>query len=147
MIRQLTVLTLVSIVGVAGCGGGSGFKVVPVSGTVTLDGEPLANATVTFLPQATGAPDAGPASVGETDASGKFTLKTGGGEIGAVVASHQVMITTVKDAGAGAEDDNVYAEAEPERVPARYNSATTLSFDVPDAGTAEANFSLMSAGG
>src|SRR5439155_21810734 len=57
-----------------GCG--SGNKVVPVSGTVTLDGKPLANAHVAFQPEAPkGSQNAGVGSYGVTDASGKYTLK------------------------------------------------------------------------
>ena len=43
---------------------------VPAGGVVTLNGAPLARAVVTFLPR-TGAP-----GVGETDAEGKYTLKS-----------------------------------------------------------------------
>jgi hypothetical protein len=47
-------------------------SLVPVSGTVTLDGRPLANATVTFIPK-DGTPGFG--GVGKTDAAGKYKLK------------------------------------------------------------------------
>jgi hypothetical protein len=43
---------------------------VPVSGVVTLNGEPLANAVVTFLPK-TGIP-----GVAETDEAGRYELRT-----------------------------------------------------------------------
>jgi hypothetical protein len=44
---------------------------VPVSGVVTLDGQPLEHATVTFAPKKT---EGSAASVGTTDAAGKFEL-------------------------------------------------------------------------
>jgi hypothetical protein len=47
-------------------------KLVPVDGVVTLNGQPLAGAVVTFLP-----PRWGP-GVGETDRDGKYTLKNAG---------------------------------------------------------------------
>jgi|SRR5947209_409262 len=46
-------------------------SLVPVSGTVALDGQPLANATVTFIPK-DGTPGFG--GVGRTDAAGKYKL-------------------------------------------------------------------------
>jgi hypothetical protein len=47
-------------------------KLVPVDGVVTLNGEPLVGAVVTFLP-----PRWGP-GVGETDREGKYSLKNAG---------------------------------------------------------------------
>ncbi len=52
-----------------GCGDGSGL--IPVNGTVTLDGKPLVDAAVGFHADAGGVP-----AVGTTDAEGKFTLST-----------------------------------------------------------------------
>ena len=57
-----------AVVSVMGCGGQTN---VPVEGRVTLDGQPLPNATVTFSQlQAT---DPGPFTA-TTDAEGKFAL-------------------------------------------------------------------------
>ena len=47
-------------------------SLVPVTGTVTMNDQPLANATVTFIPKG-GTPGFG--GVGKTDAAGKYTLK------------------------------------------------------------------------
>jgi hypothetical protein len=138
-------LAIVPLV-IAGCGGGPSFDFAPVSGTVTMDGEPLSGAQVMFVPQAESGQEAGPASMGTTDASGNFTL-TSGDTDGAVVGNHQVMITTVSDEGGDAgegESDNIYAEQAKEKVPARYNSQTTLTFDVPADGSTAANFELSS---
>jgi hypothetical protein len=54
----------------AGCGGS---KTSPVSGSVLLDGKPLAGATVQFVPQEGKGRDA----TGGTDASGHFTMSDG----------------------------------------------------------------------
>ena len=51
-----------------GCGGP---KYVPVSGVVTLDGSPVANAGVMFVPI-----EEGPTAAGTTDSNGRFHLKT-----------------------------------------------------------------------
>jgi len=50
----------------AGCGGSG---IVTVSGTLTYKGKPVTNAFINFVPA-----DGGRPSMGETDASGKFTL-------------------------------------------------------------------------
>ena len=68
--RGLVLLLYVLLLtGAAGCGGGP--KLFPVSGLVTLDGQPLADAGVLFVPV-----DKGPAASGTTDAAGKFRLTT-----------------------------------------------------------------------
>src|SRR5262245_18021003 len=68
---------------VAGCGGGP--KLVPVSGRVMLNNQPLAGAYVTFAPVAVkGVEAAGPGSVGKTDADGRFTLRVDPNQPGAV---------------------------------------------------------------
>src|SRR5437870_4460006 len=75
-----------------GCGR-EPYKVAPVSGTVTLDGQPLAGAWVTFMPVGTrDSPDPGPTSSGKTDAQGKFTLAIEPGRPGAVVGKHKVAV-------------------------------------------------------
>jgi len=62
-------LSAAAALGVCGCGSGG---MAPVSGTITLDGKPLAGATVTFVP----AGGAGQAASGLTDAEGTFQLYT-----------------------------------------------------------------------
>jgi hypothetical protein len=75
----------VLILAAAGCGG-SGPKVVPVSGTVTIDGQPLSYGHVQVLP-------AGfrPAS-GRLDGSGRFTLTTTTPNDGCAVGTHPVVV-------------------------------------------------------
>lgn len=76
-----------------GCGsGGSGVKVdlVPVSGVVTLDGEPLANASVLFSP--TGQSQAQP-SHAITDDSGNYSLAYADGRPGCATGFHVVVIS------------------------------------------------------
>jgi hypothetical protein len=69
----------------SGCGDGP--YLVPVSGTVTLDGAPLADAGVMFSPV-----EPGPSASGTTDAQGKFELMTIN-DMGAVIGEHQVAVT------------------------------------------------------
>ena len=78
-----------SLVTFLGCGGK--YKMAPVTGTITVDGNPLADATVSFTPQAVGTES--PASTGKTDQAGKYSLSLViDGTNGAVVGKHQVVI-------------------------------------------------------
>jgi hypothetical protein len=122
----------------SGCGGGESFHLAPVSGQVTLDGSALANVSVNFQP----APGTtGPASAGKTDAQGHFTLKTVGksAKEGAVPGKHIVTLTM---SGPTEMEDNAAGSAG-SQLP-RNASDGSLSFDVPAAGTDQANFELKS---
>lgn len=96
----------------AGCGG-SGFKTAPVNGTVTLDGEPLSGAVVTFTPlPIEGQPVVGPFSYGRCDSSGNFelNLRKNQGK-GAVVGEHSVQVSIPEyDPGMVAELESAIAE-------------------------------------
>jgi len=88
-----------------------------VSGTVTLDGEPLADAMVIFTPMTGGRPAAG-----RTDAQGRYELIFDRAGAGAVHGEHFVEIRTADERIL--EDDSV--EVIPERVPAKYNATSEL---------------------
>ena len=62
-----TLFLISSLLVLSGCG--NGFTVHPVKGKVTLDGNPLEGAVVTFDPSGNGK-----AAMGRTDASGTYTL-------------------------------------------------------------------------
>lgn len=127
------------LLGVAGCGG-ERFPVAPVSGTVTLDGKPLADARIGFEPRRIGdKPNAGPGSYAKTDAQGRYELTTLTGESGAVVTTHDVWIRTHV---APADRSGAIIPASSEKVPAKYNDASILTFDVPSEGTDAADFRL-----
>lgn len=90
-------LILMMPVAFAGCGDAQPYTIVPVAGTVTLDGKPLADARVVFQPmKSTGEDTVGPGSVGNTNEDGRFVLETVDRHDGAVVATHMVRITTSK---------------------------------------------------
>jgi hypothetical protein len=77
----------------SGCGGSE--KVVPVSGTVTRNGQPVPGLVVSFVPEA--ATETG-VSIGETDDNGKYSLtvvKTG--RSGAVVGTHKVWVSRPRE--------------------------------------------------
>jgi hypothetical protein len=124
----------------AGCGG-VGPRTVPVSGTVTLNGQPLANATVVFVP----VPDAAskdplPSSVGITDNEGHYSLvlNTDSKKKGAVVGKHKVMITLGGGGSTGTGTKRTFQK----QLPQRYNRNTILECEVLANGLDDANFSL-----
>src|SRR5438045_3919382 len=92
MNRRSLVLAAVAV-WTAGCG--QSYKTAPVSGRVTLDGKPLANATVQFYPVAAPGTDPGPTSLGHTDEDGRYTLSfvDSAATKGALVGKHKVFIT------------------------------------------------------
>lgn len=116
-----------------GCGGP---KLVPVEGTVTLDGEPLASATIGL--ELSGGDKEFRFFSGETDASGKFAIvpfEASG--TGAVPGEYSVMIRSVK-APPGANEMTVLP---PERVPMSYRDGS-IRLVVPEGGTTTANFDI-----
>ena len=133
--------SLLLVLAAGGCGGEE-FPLARVSGTVTLDGAPVADARVVFEPVRQGdSLEAGPGSYGNTDQQGRFRLKTLHGERGAVVGPHVVRITTLQVKDSGPAGIEVIAE---ERIPARYVDGSTLRFIVPADGTQQADFELTS---
>jgi hypothetical protein len=136
-------LLAVAVVAAAGC---NSWKTVPVSGKVTLNGQPLANASVSFQPIAPeGKVEAGPGSQGKTNDKGEFTLTMSTGERGAMVGKHRVMISKL-NTQVGDSDERAPRGGWPQgdEVPERYNAATELKFDVPSGGTNKADFQLTS---
>lgn len=80
----------------AGCGNAdkaAKFDLTPVSGTVTLDGKPLADADLGFSYQ-----DVSPAgffgSAARTDSQGRYELRTGE-KVGTLTGHHRVVVSRV----------------------------------------------------
>lgn len=88
------VLPLVVLLILGGCGRASYMKdVAPVTGFVTLDGQPVTEGYVTFTPQVSEGSDpldSGKAASGTIGSDGKFVLTTYSNEDGAVVGHHKV---------------------------------------------------------
>jgi hypothetical protein len=121
-------------IAIAGCSS----DIVPVSGRVTLDGQPLSGATVTFQPvrDPSAEPPSAPGSVGVTDDQGNYELRlVDPDQAGALVGDHAVTISTAVAA----------AEGEPpqgERLPESWHDGSER-FTVPAGGTSEANFDVV----
>jgi hypothetical protein len=90
----------------------------PVKGTVTLDGQPLAQVDVTFFSEV-----GGQVAGGSTDDSGAYELRFSGKHMGAKIGPNTVRITTPLQEIPG-------APAWKEKVPARYNTKSELKADV-----------------
>jgi hypothetical protein len=104
-----------------------------VTGTVTLDAQPLAKAMVVFSPV-----DGSRSSVGITDSQGKYKLRFSASAPGAVVGEHKVEIRTTTN-----DPDPSDTIKSVESVPARYNNNTELRQTLKK-GTQIINFDLRS---
>ncbi len=125
---------------IAGCSD-SGPALGTVTGTVTMDGKPLPNAIVSFVPEA-----GGRASVGTTDDSGTYQLGYIN-QLGALIGNHKISITSVvqgddMDFSEIRSDDPRYEEmlltrksdydnaVVKEPIPAAYNKKSTIVREV-----------------
>jgi hypothetical protein len=120
-----------------GCGP-SGPEIAKVEGTVTLDGEPLPNASVVFVPE-----NGRPAG-GRTDAQGKYVLNFTQGREGAIPGKSKVRISTAAEASETPEGQPI--PATPEKIPAKYNAATELEVVVEPGKANVHDFALQSGG-
>ena len=119
---------------VAGCNS----DIVPVSGLVMLDGQPLVGAVVTFQPirDSSSEPPTATGSVGQTDNDGRYSLRLVDPEqSGALVGEHTVSISTATGPTADGE------LPQGERVPEMWRDGSQR-FHVPAGGTSEANFEI-----
>lgn len=139
MKRLLAVAFAAVWVACYGCSRGAGMG--SVSGLVTMDGKPLPNVVVTFVPV-----EGGRAATGKTDASGKYELVYMDRK-GAPIGKHKVSVTTppethtvtemrsdspeyLKQATTGRTAEYAKAAAFKEPIPPRYNVQTTLVYEV-----------------
>jgi len=129
-----------------GCG--KGAKLAPVSGRVTLNNRPLANAEVRFIPIGD---NRLPSSVGSTDDQGNYELHLQSDDTpGAAPGEHRVTISL--DLRRDKERSKKIMESTgarmfkkpDETIPAQYNRDSKLTCTVPPEGTNSANFNLKS---
>ncbi|WP_165247196.1 carboxypeptidase-like regulatory domain-containing protein [Paludisphaera soli] len=132
-----------------GCGGGDGLPRQAISGKVTLDGQPLESALVTFTPTGAGGDStSGAAQV----SSGSFSIPKADGLI---PGNYRVSVSVPKEVPVKAsrkkETDSVTGEeiAPPttalgEALPERYNAQSELTADVAEAGPNDFTFAVTS---
>jgi hypothetical protein len=136
MNARITIAVLAGLTLSTGCGG-DGVRRVSVDGRLTVQGQPLGDTTVQFLPQA-GVP--GPGGMGHSDAGGQFTLI--GSRLGAAgVAPGRYRVALVRLVGAdgaGVPPETGESDAPGIRntIPEPYTSAETtpLEVEVPTRG-------------
>lgn len=128
---------LLSLIVLVGC---SGSSLAPLEGTVTMDGQPLVGASVTF--QRTEGPLEESFYSAETDASGHYVAASDdGGKPGVVPGKYRVFITTV-EVPSGADDTAV---APPDPVPVQFRDGSTTVTVTEDGATSQ-DFSFASGG-
>jgi hypothetical protein len=122
-------LHAVALLLLPGCFGGSNVpELAKVSGTITMDGKPLPDATVTFFPQSLQGDQAARPATGATDESGHYELHYSTTESGARPGQYKVAVSTYRPEGEDRDGNEV--PGSPETVPGVYNTQTTLSADV-----------------
>ncbi|WP_165071323.1 carboxypeptidase regulatory-like domain-containing protein [Paludisphaera rhizosphaerae] len=143
---------VVAIAATFGCSGGDGLPRQAVSGKVTLDGQPLDSATISFQPMA-GSGEV--TSAAATVSAGSFSISAADG---LVPGKYRVSVSAKREVAAksGAKKkqiDNVTGElVDPpadaavtqETIPARFNAQTELTTEVTAAGPNDFTFAVTS---
>ena len=111
----------------AGCGPGQ--TRMPLSGTVTFQGQAVENGHVTFLTTTTPSAPAGGALIQQ----GKFSVPA---EQGLEPGTYKVAVSWVKGAGTRTPEQIAAGASTPgqEQIPEKYNKETTLTIEVTSQG-------------
>jgi hypothetical protein len=114
------IFAIVSIIALSGCTGGQGAA---VSGAVTLDGAPLDEATITFVPQTGGQRQAAwaPVNGGKYDIASSNGLGTG---------QFRVEIRAVRSSSEQANPNEPTLSTAKDIVPAKYNTKSELTAEI-----------------
>ncbi len=119
-----------------GCGE-KPIEIASVEGTITMDGNPLPEAAVIFIPEM------GRPAGAVTDENGHYVLTFSRNRKGAMLGLNRVKITTLADPWE--DDDGNMIAGSPETVPMQYNANTELEFIVEQKLNI-ANFDISSEG-
>jgi hypothetical protein len=119
----------------AGCGGAA--QRLPIHGTVTYKGQPLAAGTITFTPKADGPLERTMEGALITD--GKYAIPA---DKGLFPGSYHVSISAVEPSGKPPGGAPGGPRRSKELLPERYNTQSTLSIDVDAKGKREFDFPL-----
>lgn len=146
LIRTFTALSVVAVAGLSGCGAEeSEIPRAAVRGTVQLDGVPLEEGVVRFVPdpqQGTHGPKTTvPVKEGQFEVPDEF---------GPVVGTHRVEIESRDDGGYALDDEHAFERLRAEgrrridvvRIPQVYNTRSQLTARVDPEGPNEFDFTL-----
>lgn len=122
------VLFVLPVILMLGCGGERIPKLGEVNGTLKLNGQPLPNVRVSFLPDPE-EENSGRPSRGTTDENGQFTLFYNGdkNKPGTSIGWNRVILTDITAINSSRDDNPI-----PRRFAAKYQEARTtpLKFDI-----------------
>jgi hypothetical protein len=107
----------------AGCGKAQGPEMAAVTGTITLDGRPLPDVNIQFVPEASG----GSPSFGGTNADGEYRLMFSQNRSGAMLGKHRVEIAAREQR---LDEGGNPIGPEPVKVPAKYLKPGALTATV-----------------
>lgn len=130
-------LGLIVTVGMIAAGGCSGARAPALHGKVTLDGAPVTNGSIVFLPATSDGPKAAAAiEDGNYSVPASAGLKPG---------TYRVEVNWRKPTGrkVPSADPGISMDETKEAIPAKYNSDSTLTAEVT-AGDVEKDFALTS---
>jgi hypothetical protein len=123
------------------------MEVVPASGTVTLDGEPVEGVTVTFIPEGD---VGGRGGYGVSDSQGNFSLQASPEVEGIPPGKYQVIFRKLRmPDGSPIPSDMMAADAEPVNLmPEKYGSidGAYVMAEVPTVGGESLQFDLSTRG-
>jgi hypothetical protein len=142
--RSFSPLLFVAIgLAASGCSGsGDDLPREPVSGTVTLDGQPLANGSIQFNPMT----QSGSAvSGGATIQNGRFSIAR---ENGLVPGTYRVAIYSAGSSGAQSKSASPGsgrgADRPKELIPDKYNANSELKAEIKKGGASDLKYDLQS---
>ena len=145
--RESLCLGLVCITFI-GCAGEPALKVpdlAPVTGTVTMDGSPLAGAVLSFLPKGN---TSGQVAMATTDASGHYALSYSNGMEGCPSGEYQVFISKLvtPDGNPIPEGQTAADVGAVDMIPARYRNMESPAgaIMIPEGGKSGVDFQLKS---
>jgi hypothetical protein len=131
----------------AGCSGApedDTSELVPAGGLVVLDGEPVSNAAVQFVPTKGGSP-----AFGVTDDLGMFTLRNARGREGAEPGEYRVTISKFAQPDGTPipqdADSGIIGSMGMEHLPENYSNfdRTELKAEIPATGSSDLYFELV----
>lgn len=119
----LRVLLCLCVISAVGCSKKPEYQRAAASGTVTLDGKPLEEGTITIFPDV----KVKGILVHTKIVGGKFSFKK---EEGPSVGKQRVSITATKKTGQKVSNDGVESEETVQYIPWQFNEGTILTADI-----------------